>query len=46
MIGGKWLELLKEAAPHLKKVAIVFNPDVAPSAPNYIASIETAAQTR
>jgi ABC-type uncharacterized transport system substrate-binding protein len=45
MIGGKWLELLKEAAPHLKKVAIVFNPDVAPSAPNYIASIETAAQT-
>src|SRR5262249_52030389 len=45
MIGGKWLELLKEAEPHLKKVAIVFNPDVAPSAPNYIASIETAAQT-
>jgi putative ABC transport system substrate-binding protein len=45
MIGGKWLELLKEAAPHLKRVAIVFNPDLAPTAPNYIASIEAAAQT-
>src|SRR5437764_161435 len=35
MIGGKWLELLKEAAPHLTRVAIVFNPDLAPTAPNY-----------
>jgi putative ABC transport system substrate-binding protein len=45
MIGGKWLELLKEAAPRLARVAIVFNPDLAPSAPNFIASIEAAAQT-
>jgi putative ABC transport system substrate-binding protein len=25
-IGGKWLELLKEAAPHITRVALVFNP--------------------
>jgi ABC-type uncharacterized transport system substrate-binding protein len=44
-IGSKWLELLKGAAPHLTRVAIVFNPDLAPTAPNYIASIEAAAQS-
>ena len=38
------MELLKGAAPHLTRVAIVFNPDLAPTAPNYIASIEAAAQ--
>jgi putative ABC transport system substrate-binding protein len=26
-IGGKWLELLKEAIPHLARVALIFNPD-------------------
>jgi putative ABC transport system substrate-binding protein len=25
-IGGKWLELLKEAAPHVTRVTLVFNP--------------------
>jgi putative ABC transport system substrate-binding protein len=25
-MGGKWLELLKEAAPHITRVALVFNP--------------------
>jgi putative ABC transport system substrate-binding protein len=44
-IGGKWLELLKEAVPRLTRVAIVFNPEVAPTAPNYISSIQQAAQT-
>jgi putative ABC transport system substrate-binding protein len=27
-LGGKWLELLSEVAPGLKRVAIMFNPDV------------------
>ena len=27
-IGGKWLELLKELAPHVARVALVMNPDV------------------
>jgi putative ABC transport system substrate-binding protein len=44
-IAGKWLELLKEAAPRVTRVAIVFNPELAPSAPIYISLIEAAAPT-
>jgi putative tryptophan/tyrosine transport system substrate-binding protein len=29
-LGGKWLELLSEIAPGLKRVAIMFNPDTTP----------------
>jgi putative ABC transport system substrate-binding protein len=29
-MAGKWLELLKECAPGLERVAIIFNPDTAP----------------
>src|SRR5262249_26975925 len=29
-LGGKWLELLSEIAPDLKRVAFMFNPDSAP----------------
>ena len=28
-LGGKWLELLSEIAPGLKRAAIIFNPDTA-----------------
>jgi putative tryptophan/tyrosine transport system substrate-binding protein len=42
-IAGKWLELLKEAAPRVTRVAIVFNPNLAPTAPIYISLIEAAA---
>ena len=41
--AGKWLELLKEIAPHLTRLAIVFNPDLTPTAPTYVSLIETAA---
>ena len=30
-LGGKWLELLSEIAPGLKRAAIIFNPDTAPA---------------
>jgi putative ABC transport system substrate-binding protein len=30
-MGGKWLELLSEIAPGLKRAAIMFNPDTAPA---------------
>ena len=43
--AGKWLELLKQAAPQLSRIAIVFKPEVAPTAPKYIAAIEVVAQT-
>jgi putative ABC transport system substrate-binding protein len=42
-IAGKWLELLKEAAPRVSRIAIVFNPEIAPTAPNYISLIEASA---
>ena len=29
-LGGKWLELLSEIAPGLKRAAMMFNPDTAP----------------
>jgi putative ABC transport system substrate-binding protein len=28
-MGGKWLELLSEIAPGLKRAAIMFDPDIA-----------------
>jgi putative tryptophan/tyrosine transport system substrate-binding protein len=43
-IAGKWLELLKEAAPRVVRVALVFHTEVA-GAENYIASMEAAAAT-
>jgi ABC-type uncharacterized transport system substrate-binding protein len=30
-LGGKWLELLSEIAPGLKRAAIMFNPDAPPA---------------
>ena len=41
-LGGKWLELLSEIAPGLKRAAIMFNPDTAPASA-YMPSLEAAA---
>jgi putative ABC transport system substrate-binding protein len=43
-LGGKWLELLAEIAPGLKRVAIMFNPDTAPVSV-YTPTFETAARS-
>jgi putative ABC transport system substrate-binding protein len=43
-LGGKWLELLSEIAPGLKRAAIMFNPDF-PTASAYMPSFETAARS-
>jgi len=42
-IMGKWLELLKEVAPGVTRVTVIFNPDIAPSAPLFTRAIEAAA---
>src|SRR5262249_12592334 len=42
-LGGKWLELLSEIAPGLKRAALMFNPNF-PAPSTYISSIETAAR--
>ena len=45
-MGGKWLELLKEIAPGVKRAAIMFNPDTAPGRGSYfLGSFEAAAQS-
>jgi putative ABC transport system substrate-binding protein len=41
-LGGKWLELLSEIAPGLKRAAVMFNPDTSPAS-TYMPSLETAA---
>jgi putative ABC transport system substrate-binding protein len=40
-LSGKWLELLKEAAPHIMRVALVFNPQTVNV--GYFRPIEAAA---
>jgi putative ABC transport system substrate-binding protein len=43
-MAGKWLELLMEIAPGVKRVAMMFNPDTAAGGGSYyIPSLETAA---
>jgi putative ABC transport system substrate-binding protein len=44
-LGGKWLELLSEIAPKLKRAAIMFNPDTFPASTYYMPSVETAARS-
>jgi putative ABC transport system substrate-binding protein len=43
-LGGKWLELLSEIAPGLKRAAIMFNPDTN-RVSTYMPSFETAARS-
>jgi putative ABC transport system substrate-binding protein len=42
-IGGKWLDLLKEVAPGLGRVAVMFNPDTSLQSKFFMRSIEAAA---
>jgi putative ABC transport system substrate-binding protein len=42
-VGGKWLDLLKEAVPTLARVAVMFNPDTSPQSQFYMRAIERAA---
>ena len=44
-LGGKWLELLKEIAPQMTRVAVMFNPQTAPYTEEiYLPSMEIAAK--
>ena len=45
-LTGKWLELLKEVAPRVKRVAFIFNPKLAPGGGSYYTRlIEASAPT-
>jgi putative ABC transport system substrate-binding protein len=43
-LGGKWLELLSEIAPRLKRAAIMFSPDTSPASA-YMPVLETAGRS-
>jgi putative ABC transport system substrate-binding protein len=42
-MGGKWVELLKEIAPRVNRVALLFNPTTAPYVKYYMDSYKAAA---
>ena len=44
-LAGKWLEMLKDIAPAVTRVALLFNPETSPYAKHYLSFIETAAPT-
>jgi putative tryptophan/tyrosine transport system substrate-binding protein len=44
-IGGKWLGLLKEIAPDIARVGVMFNPDTSPQSKYYMQSIDASAPT-
>ncbi len=42
-LGGKWLELLKQIAPHVDRVALLLNPATATYAESYLNAFKAAA---
>ena len=44
-IGGKWVGLLKEIAPHTERVALLFNPATASPLQFYLPTIQAAASS-
>jgi putative ABC transport system substrate-binding protein len=42
-LGSKWVELLKELAPGVERVALMFNPKMAPYAEYYVRPFQAAA---
>jgi putative ABC transport system substrate-binding protein len=44
-IGGKWVQLLKEADPRVVRIGIIYNPQTAPYAGLFLRSAEAAAPT-
>jgi putative tryptophan/tyrosine transport system substrate-binding protein len=41
--AGKWMELLKEIAPRVNRVALLYNPETAPYAERYLSPFKVAA---
>jgi ABC-type uncharacterized transport system substrate-binding protein len=42
-MGGKWLETLKQVAPRIVRVALIFHPQTAPFSGSFVRVIEAAA---
>jgi putative ABC transport system substrate-binding protein len=39
-LGGKWVSILKEAAPHIERIGLVYNPEPGNNAASFRASID------
>jgi putative ABC transport system substrate-binding protein len=42
-MGGKWLQTLKQTAPHVKRAALLYNPQTAPFGASFVQVAEAAA---
>ena len=42
-IGGKWLDLVKQVAPSLSRVAVMFHPEESPQSKFFMQAVEAAA---
>jgi len=42
-MGAKWVELLKDLAPHVTRIALMFNPDASPQSQFFYESMEAVA---
>jgi len=42
-LSGKWLELMRDVAPNVKRVGFLFNPSTAPFARYYLGTFQSAA---
>jgi putative tryptophan/tyrosine transport system substrate-binding protein len=44
-LGGKWLDLLKQMVPDLRRAAVVFNPEIAPQSKLLFGAVQAAGQS-
>lgn len=44
-LGGKWVSLLKEIAPQIERIGVVYNPEPGNNSAAFLASIKAVAQT-
>ena len=42
-MGAKWLDLLRQVAPNVSRIAVMFNPDTSPQSKLFLQSIQAAA---
>ena len=42
-IGGKWIQLLKEATPHTLRIAVIYNPETSPFNERLLAGMRASA---
>ena len=43
-VGGKWVEVIKEIAPSVNQIGVIFNPETAPYYRSILPSVETASR--